>query len=163
MSYRIFIFVFCLGLVTACVSPKIVEEMKAEQNDLKSYNKSLKQENLQLNTQNIELGDQVNRLNQSVLALVADSSSRSNKLIHLQAAHQELNSAYDLLIDKNSQFMANKAKETKKLLAELQKTQEDLQIKEDELMTLEGSLTKNKNSCYILKKSYKKGSKKWLS
>ena len=142
MSYRIFIFVFCLGLVTACVSPKIVEEMKAEQNDLKSYNKSLKQENLQLNTQNTELGDQVNRLNQSVSALVADSSSRSNKLILLQAAHQELNSAYDLLIDKNSQFMANKAKETKKLLAELQKTQEDLQIKEDELMALEGSLTK---------------------
>ena len=117
MLYRIFIFVFCLGLVTACVSPKIVEEMKAEQNDLKSYNKSLKQENLQLNTQNIELGDQVNRLNQSVSALVADSSSRSNKLIHLQTAHQELNSAYDLLIDKNSQFMANKAKETKKALS----------------------------------------------
>lgn len=116
--------------------------MKAEQYDLKSYNKSIKQENLQLNTQNTELSDQVNRLNQSVSVLVADSSSRSNKLIHLQEAHQELNSAYDLLIDKNSQFMANKAREIKKLLAELQNTQEDLQVKEDELIALEGSLTK---------------------
>ena len=118
MSYRIIIFALCLGFTTACVSPKIVEEIKAEQSDLKSYNKSLKKENLQMNTQNNELNDQINRLNQSVDRLVSDSTARSNTLTQLQNAHQELNSAYDLLLDKNSQMMANKAKETKKLLGE---------------------------------------------
>ena len=65
MSYRILIFALCLGFTTACVSPKIVEEMKTEQTDLKSHNKSLKKENLQLNTQNTELNDEINRLNHS--------------------------------------------------------------------------------------------------
>ena len=116
MYYRFFIFALCLGFTTACVSPKIVEEMKTEQTDLKSHNKSLKKENLQLNTQNTELNDEINRLNQSLDQLVSDSADRSNTLTQLQNAHQELNSAYDLLLDKNSQMMANKAKETKKLL-----------------------------------------------
>ena len=145
MFYRILIFALCLGFTTACVSPKIVEEMKTEQTELKSHNKSLKQENLQLNTQNTELNDQVKRLNQLVDQLVRDTTDRSNILIQLQNAHQELNSAYDLLLNKNSQMMANKAKETKKLLGELQVIQEDLQKKEDELIELEENLnTKQK-------------------
>ena len=136
MSYRILIFALCLGFTTACISPKIIEEMTTQQNDLKSHNKSLKKENLHLNTQNTELVYKVNQLNHSVDQLVSDSTDRSNTLIQLQNAHQELNLAYDLLIDKNSQMMANKAKETKKLLEELQVIQEDLQKKEDELTEL---------------------------
>ena len=141
MSYRILIFALCLGFTTACVSPKIVEEMKTEQSNLKSNNKSLNKENLQLNTQNTELNAQINRLNQSVNQLVSDSTNRSNTLTQLQNAHQELNTAYDLLLNKNSQMMANKAKETKKLLGELQVIQEDLLKKEDELTELEENLS----------------------
>ena len=145
MFYRILIFALCLGFTTACVSPKIVEEIKTEQTDLKSYNKSLKKENLRLNTQNNELSDQVNRLNHSVEQLLSDSTARSITLTQLKNAHLELNSAYDLLLDKNSQMMANKAKETKKLLAELQLIQEDLQNQEDKLTELEENLnTKQK-------------------
>ncbi len=145
MFYRILIFALCLGFTTACVSPKIVEEIKTEQTDLKSYNKSLKKENLKLNTQNNELSDQVNRLNHSVEQLLSDSTARSITLTQLKNAHLELNSAYDLLLDKNSQMMANKAKETKKLLEELQAIQDHLQKKEDELIELEENLnTKQK-------------------
>ena len=39
-------------------------------------------------------------------------------------------------------MMANKAKETKKLLEDLQVAQEDLQTKEDELNELEDNLTR---------------------
>ena len=141
MCFRILIFALCLSFTTACVSPKIVEEIKTEQSDLKSNNKSLKKENLQLNTQNTELNAQINRLNQSVNQLVSDSTDRSNTLTQLQNAHQELNTAYDLLLNKNSQMMANKAKETKKLLGELQVIQEELQKKEDELTELEENLS----------------------
>ena len=145
MSYRILIFALFLGFTTACISPKIIEEMTTQQNDLKSHNKSLKKENLHLNTQNTELVYKVNQLNHSVDQLVSDSTDRSNTLIQLQNAHQELNLAYDLLIDKNSQMMANKAKETKKLLEELQVIQDNLQKKEDELIELEENLnTKQK-------------------
>ena len=145
MSYRIFIFILCLGFTTGCVSPKIVEEMKTEQFELKSQNKFLKKENLQMSTQNTELNDQVNRLNKSVNQLVSDSTALSINLTQLKNAHHELSSAYDLLLDKNSQMIADKAKETKKLLEELQVIQDDLQKKEDELTELEENLnTKQK-------------------
>ena len=145
MSYRILIFIFCLGFTTACVSPKIVEEMKTDHFELKSQNKFLKKENLQMSTQNTELNDQVSRLNKSVNQLVSDSTARSINLTQLKNAHYELSSAYDLLLDKNTQMIADKAKETKKLLKELQVTQEDLQKKEDELTELEENLnTKQK-------------------
>ena len=145
MSYRILIFIFCLGFTTACVSPKIVEEMKTDHFELKSQNKFLKKENLQMSTQNTELNDQVSRLNKSVNQLVSDSTARSINLTQLKNAHYELSSAYDLLLDKNTQMIADKAKETKKLLEELQVTQEDLQKKEDELTELEENLnTKQK-------------------
>ena len=145
MFYRILISSFCFGFITSCISPKIVEEIKTEQSEVKLYNKSLKKENLHLNTQNTELNDQVKRLNYSINQLVKDSVDRSNNLTQLQNAHQELNSAYDLLLENNSQMLANKAKETKKLLEELQLIQEDLQKKEDELTELEENLnTKQK-------------------
>ena len=48
------LFSLCLGFITACISPKIVEEMKTEQSDLKSHNKSLKKENLQVEYSKIQ-------------------------------------------------------------------------------------------------------------
>lgn len=139
-SYGIWILV--LVFFSACVSPKIVEEMNVEQKELKTNNQSLKKENLALTTENTELTDQVGRLSQNVEGLVSDSSQRATQLKQLQTSYNELNDAYELLVDKNSQMMSNKAKETKKLLAELQTTQEDLQLKEDELNELEVNLTK---------------------
>lgn len=142
MSYRIGIFVFVLSFATACVSPKIVEELKEQQQEVQAHNKSLKKENLAAITENTELNSQLNRLNITLEQLVADSIQRSTSLMHLQNSHQELSNAYDLLLEENSQTMAKKAKETKKLLGELQLVQEDLQTKEDELNTLEQNLSK---------------------
>lgn len=142
MSYRIGIFVFVLSLATACVSPKIVEELKVEQQEVQAHNKSLKKQNLTVTTQNTELSAQLDRLTKSVEQLLADSIQRATRLMHLENSHQELNSAYDLLLQENTQRMAKKAKETKKLLGELQLVQEDLQIKEDELNALEQNLSK---------------------
>lgn len=149
MSYRIGIFVFVLSLATACVSPKIVEEIKSEQSELNTYNKTLKKENLELSTQNTELSDKADRLGNSVNQLVADSTQLAITLSYLQTSYKELNDTYDLLLDKNSQMMANKAKETKKLLEDLQLAQEDLQTKEDELNELEDNLTKKQKQLIL--------------
>lgn len=142
MFYRIGIFVFVLSLATACVSPKLVEELKTEQQATNTQNKSLKKENLSFSTQNTELSARVERLSTSVEQLISDSLQRSTALTHLQNSHHELNDAYDLLLTENNQTMAKKAKETKKLLGELQLAQEDLQTKEDALTDLEENLTK---------------------
>tara|TARA_Y100001954_G_C15773459_1_gene585686 strand:+ start:347 stop:1108 length:762 start_codon:yes stop_codon:yes gene_type:complete len=54
-------------------------------------------------------------------------------LLACQNKYDELSKTYDLLTSKSSRYMAEKAKETKQLLEQLEKTQSDLFAKEDEL------------------------------
>mgnify|MGYP001098691821 CR=1 FL=1 len=62
-----------------------------------------------------------------------DSIQNGKSLTLLQSKYVQLGDTYDLLASKNSSYIANKAKETKKLLEQLEKTQTELFAKEDEL------------------------------
>ena len=61
MSYRILIFIFCLGFTTACVSPKIVEEIKQQRQETFLENQKIKSENLTFSEENIGLKDKLFR------------------------------------------------------------------------------------------------------
>jgi chemotaxis protein MotB len=69
-----------------------------------------------------------------------DSVQNGKSLVILQNKYDELSDAYDLLTSKNSRYMADKAKETKKLLEQLEVAQSELFAKEDELNKLSSSL-----------------------
>ena len=58
----------------------------------------------------------------------------------MQENYNSLSDAYDLLVSKNSRFIADKAKETKKLLERLEKVQSDLLVKEEQLNDLSNSI-----------------------
>ena len=58
----------------------------------------------------------------------------------LQQKYNSHQDAYDLLVSKNSRFIADKAKETKKLLERLEKVQSDLLVKEEQLNELSNTL-----------------------
>ena len=141
MTYRILpIFIFIASL-TACVSPKVVEEIKQQRQETFQQNQEIKKENNSLSTENTELKDKLSRLTSEVSQLISDSTERASICRQLQTQLDDLNEAYDLLSAKNSQMMSNKAEETKRLLKELQNTREDLLKKEDELLTLEQNLS----------------------
>ena len=74
-------------------------------------------------------------------AMRNDSIQNGKALVLLQNSYDELSSAYDLLASKNTRNMAEKAKETKALLKQLEKAQNDLLAKEDDLNSLSNSLT----------------------
>ena len=69
-----------------------------------------------------------------------DSVQNGIALTTLQSNYDALSDAYDLLTSKNSSYMADKAKETKKLLEQLEQAQSELFAKEDELNKLSASL-----------------------
>ena len=69
-----------------------------------------------------------------------DSVQNGKSLTILQDKYNELSDTYDLLTSKNSRYMADKAKETKKLLEQLEQAQTELFAKEDELNKLSASL-----------------------
>ena len=126
---------------SACVSPKLVEELKSQQDEIHDENQQIKKENTSLTTQNTELLYNVNRLMSEIDALIADSVEQYKSYISLQDKYDILNQSYELLSAKNSQMMANRADEVKRLLEELQLSKQELLEKEDELSKIEESLS----------------------
>jgi chemotaxis protein MotB len=70
-----------------------------------------------------------------------DSVQNGNSLVTLQSKYDALSTAYDLLSSKNSRQMSEKAKETKRLLEQLEEAQNKLLAKEDQLNKLSQSLS----------------------
>ena len=59
-------------------------------------------------------------LKEQITALRKESLQNGKLLVALQSKYNELSETYDLLASKNSRYMADKAKETKKLLEQLE-------------------------------------------
>lgn len=141
MYHNLVIFILLLLFFSGCVSPKVVEEITSQRQEIHDENQLIKKENIALTTENTELKETVNRLSNEVSALVDDSLKKYKSYIALQDQYNALNQSYDLLSAKNSKIMANKADEAKRLLEELQQTRQELLDKEDELSTIEESLS----------------------
>jgi chemotaxis protein MotB len=141
MNLKFTVCLLSLGILTSCVSPKIVQELEASKMETQAQNKKIKKKNIDLSTENTEFESQITQLQSSIDQLVKDSVRRSNSLVLAKVNYQEMSDAYELLTDKNSKLMAKKARESKKLLEKLQLAKEELQVKEDELNTIEQDLS----------------------
>ncbi|MFL2567887.1 MAG: OmpA family protein, partial [Flavobacteriales bacterium] len=75
----------------------------------------------------------ITNLNTLVEQLRKDSIALNNDLVSCQKKYDDLSTTYDLLTSKSSRYMAEKAKETKELLSQLETTQSELFAKEDQL------------------------------
>ena len=131
--------------ITSCVSPKIHNALLS---DFKNNERGLsikEQENLKLSEQLDEINAKVKLLQEKVFNLRNDSIQNGNSLMLLQDKFDELNTAYDLLVSKNTRQMSEKAKETKLLLEQLDEVQSKLLKKEDELNELSLTLKNKEN------------------
>jgi len=144
MSRILSLFLF-IATFTACVSPKVVEEIKTSRQKTLDQNQEIKKENTVLLTENRELKDKVSRISNDADKLTDDFNEKSKSYLMLQSQLNDLNESYDLLMAKNSQMISKKAEETKSLLNELQLAREELLKKEDELLTLEQNLSVKQN------------------
>ena len=130
----------------SCVTPKVHNTLLSSYDELKSnFNKNEKKtlnlkKSLEKEIAKSEL--LLNKINN----LSTDSIQNGKMIALLQEKYNSLSDAYDLLVSKNSRFIADKAKETKKLLERLEKVQSDLLFKEEQLNDLSNSiLDKEKN------------------
>tara|TARA_B110000116_G_scaffold205521_1_gene180663 strand:- start:190 stop:1092 length:903 start_codon:yes stop_codon:yes gene_type:complete len=88
---------------------------------------------LQLNETLDDKEKNIQSLTLLVQRLRTDSTNINNELVSFKKKHDDLSTTYDLLTSKSSRYMAEKAKEIKELLKQLEKTQTELFAKEDEL------------------------------
>ena len=129
-----------LFLVSSCVAPKIHNTLLSEHETVSNKLTANEKKVLQLNDALEEKEGKVLIIENQLAELRNDSVQNGKALTLLQNKYNELSYAYDLLTSKNSRYMAEKAKETKKLLEQLEQAQTALFQKEDELNNLSISL-----------------------
>jgi len=129
-----------LLILSACVTPKIHNSVVAEHESTKTALTSAEKKALALKATLEEKEGVITSLQTQISDLRNDSVQNGKSLMILQNKYDELSDAYDLLTSKNSRYMADKAKETKKLLEQLEQAQSELFAKEDELNKLSNSL-----------------------
>ena len=125
---------------SACVTPKIHNSLVAENESTKTALISVEKKALSLIDKLEEKEGNIISLKTQISDLRNDSVQNGKSLMILQNKYDELSDAYDLLTSKNSRYMADKAKETKKLLEQLEVAQAELFTKEAELNKLSNSL-----------------------
>lgn len=130
--------------LSACVTPKIHNTLVAEHESAKSDLISAEKKVLSLNGKLEESEGGIVALRAQISDLRNDSLQNGKTLTTLKFKYTQLSDAYDLLTSKNSSYMADKAKETKKLLEQLEQSQSELFDKEDELNKLSNSLDAKK-------------------
>ena len=129
-----------LLLVSSCVAPKLHNALLSEHETTNNKLTASEKKALQLNTALEEKEEKVIILETQLAELRNDSIQNGKALALLLNKYNELSDAYDLLTSKSSRYMADKAKETKKLLEQLEQAQTALFEKEDELNNLSNSL-----------------------
>jgi chemotaxis protein MotB len=129
-----------LFLVSSCVAPKIHNSLLSEHETANNKLSASEKKVLHLNNDLEEKEGKILILGAQLSELRNDSVQNGKALTILQDKYNELSDTYDLLTSKNSRYMADKAKETKKLLEQLEQAQTALFEKEDELNNLSNSL-----------------------
>ena len=129
-----------LFLVSSCVAPKIHNSLLSEHETANNKLSASEKKVLQLNNDLEEKEGKILILETQLSELRNDSVQNGKALTILQDKYNELSDTYDFLKSKNSRYMADKAKETKKLLEQLEQAQTALFEKEDELNNLSNSL-----------------------
>ena len=130
---RILLIIFSISIFSSCITPKVYNEL-LDKHEIAKKNLS-KNEKLILNLrETLDANERsINSLMSSIEKLRQDSTTLNNDLLACQNKYNDLSTTYDLLTSKSSRYMAEKAKETKELLEQLEKTQSELFAKEDQL------------------------------
>ena len=141
MINRLLSFLCVSIFLVSCVSPKVFNELKDQQNSTKLESQAIKKENILLETENTELLDKIESSQALVDQLKKDTTEIGLNYRKILSSYNNLSNSYDLLSEKNSRIISKKVEESRRLLEELQIAKDDLQQKEDKLTNLQQSLT----------------------
>mgnify|MGYP000213871911 CR=1 FL=1 len=134
----------CLAVV-ACVPSRMHNELKAKKAACDKENEELKATNLQLTTKLGELQATIDDLKSRVSQLEADTARFGMDMRDAREAYERVNSQYQALLKEGPNALSN-SEATKKLIRDLQKTQEELQKREDELTKKARALSEKESS-----------------
>ncbi len=127
-------------IVTSCVSPRVVEDIKKKNAQIEKENAELKALNESLKSENTEITAELVRLKKEISGLQRDTSIQGISLRKIIVNYDKLNEQYNEMLRNTEKMLAGSESETRKALRELQTAQEKLQEKEDKLRILDAEL-----------------------
>jgi chemotaxis protein MotB len=145
-------FSFILVSLASCVPSRQYEELKARKASCEEENARLKKESQDVTTASNELNAKVEDLKKRKDALEVDTALMGKTIRTINKNYDQMNATYNMLLEKNAKLIAGNADENKKLVDDLQFTQDILQKKEDALKLLERDLNKKKENLDELNK-----------
>lgn len=139
--YQIYLWsVLVAGILFSCVPSRKYEELNSKYKTCNEENQLLKNSTKELEEKTNELSASIEQLKKTISSLQTDTTVMGISLRLMTTNYDNINKTYQLLLDKNNELLSGNKTTTEKLMKDLQKTQEELQSKEDALRTLEGSL-----------------------
>ena len=130
---RISLIILIIFLISSCITPKVYNEL-LDKHEIAKKNLTKNEKLILELRENLDDKERdITNLNTLVEQLRKDSIALNNDLVSCQKKYDDLSTTYDLLTSKSSRYMAEKAKETKELLSQLETTQSELFAKEDQL------------------------------
>lgn len=131
--FRISLIILSIFLISSCITPKVYNEL-LDKHEIAKKNLTKNEKLILELRENLDDKERdIANLNTLVEQLRKDSIALNNDLVSCQKKYDDLSTTYDLLTSKSSRYMAEKAKETKELLSQLETTQSELFAKEDQL------------------------------
>ena len=134
------------ALLVACVPSRQFEELQSKQKNCSDENTTLKSQNQDITTKLTECTASAVEAKKRLSQLVSDSTRQSNSMTLLTKTYDKLIETNDLLLQKNRDLLSGNATENKKLVGDLQLTQEELQRKQDALKLLGEDLDAKKKN-----------------
>ena len=132
--------VLLIASVAACVPARQYDELKARKGNCDEENSKLRSENSSYSTKNTELTSSIADLKIEKEKLEKDTLTLGTAQRRLTSLYNELNGSYEKLIANNDRLLESKSDETKKVISQLQMTQEELMKKQDALAKKEQEL-----------------------
>ncbi len=138
---KVFVLLAILSVfISSCVPSRMYDEKNTAKLKCEEENTRLKTTNLELTTQKGEMEQSIKDMQREVGYLRTDTSTLGTGNRRLTNLYNELANSYDKLVANNEKLMASGQGENKKLIQQLQLTQEELLRKEDSLKIREKNL-----------------------
>ncbi len=141
---RYLMFFVLAAAFTACVPTRQFKEVNDKSNSLEDERDRLMADNEKLTVENTEMKSKMDQVRKEREDFITDSIARHTEIEKLHADVDRLTRKLSDLEATHEALLQGNARETRRLLNQLQSTQEDLQKKEDRLRELEASVNEKR-------------------
>jgi chemotaxis protein MotB len=127
-------------LLTSCVSSKLFQESQEQISKTQLERDELFEENERLTVENTELKAKKEELNQEIERTVKSHAEEAAEMKRLKSEYQQLNKRYNELNETHQALVNGSDAEARRLMQQLEVTQNDLYGREDQLNVLSEKL-----------------------